>query len=673
MWNRTRRWIGWVWILVGAACVVGAVCLPEVSSDVAENLRPVSATASVTSEIRDTLEETITEPSLREIVGFLASPECEGRFSRTRGNYLAAEKLARWLDEVGFEPPGNDGFFQTFHHGEGTEGDDVTKNADVMDIAGKTERGMTGIAEDGAIAEEIPTKCPEIPVKRTRTGRPARNVIGVLRGSDLVLRDEYVLLVAHYDHLGRTSDRARYGEPISGESAHPIAPGEPHIASGMDGDDATDGDEPDGTDEPDHTDGVNIASGMGNVSDTSDGNTGDGKDGMEDGVTEERWESEESPDTEDWEKEENVDRAPPVQGEYWPGADDNASGCAGILAIGRFFATLPRRPERSVILAFVDAEEIGLIGSTWLAAHLPIPREKIVFVVNCDMVGRMEDRQLICGEEQSATGLRAILRELNADPVYHATDGRPFRISFRGTIGPISDHWPFRRLGIPGVVFHTGIHPDYHEVTDVTGKINFADMVPLIRYIAAFTYQIARTPERYVLRRDADTEGGVHTVIDDETLTAFEQDWGFEYGVDPSDPGVLVVLEPAPDGAAGRAGLERNDRILSIRQMDGCDTGNMAPVDFENRWNERSATLPGPIGRTPIENASGKNPPLPKVDAISGKNVPTGGDGAVRKTAPETDGSTCSAKSTSTKSVEYTLRLERDGRIYSGHAAVLVP
>ncbi len=140
------------------------------------------------------------------------------------------------------------------------------------------------------------------------------------------------------------------------------------------------------------------------------------------------------------------------------GARDNAAGCAQVLAIARALAAQNPRPKRSILVAFVDGEEYGLLGSAYLAAHPPVPPGRIAAVVNYDggnIFGRTTDVAQI-GRGKST--LDAIL-EAQARRQGRTVVGDPF--PDRGSFYR-SDHFSFARIGVPGLYFKSG--------TEVMGK-----------------------------------------------------------------------------------------------------------------------------------------------------------------------------------------------------------
>jgi Zn-dependent M28 family amino/carboxypeptidase len=163
------------------------------------------------------------------------------------------------------------------------------------------------------------------------------------------------------------------------------------------------------------------------------------------------------------------------------GADDDGSGSVLQLSLARAFAKGPR-PKRSLLFVWHVGEEKGLFGSDVFTTNPTVPLDSIVAQLNADMVGRNGDDSLyIVGPGAAPNGQSATLGAV-IDSV-NAKTGRPFvfnrewdttthpeRIYFR------SDHFNYARKGIPIVFFTTGLHPQYHQVTDEAGLINYPKM-----------------------------------------------------------------------------------------------------------------------------------------------------------------------------------------------------
>ena len=148
------------------------------------------------------------------------------------------------------------------------------------------------------------------------------------------------------------------------------------------------------------------------------------------------------------------------------GADDNASGTAAVLAIGRALSERPR--TRHLVLAFWSAEEIGLIGSARFAERPPFPISEVTAYLNYDMVGRMQDNKLTIQATGTSPAWASMLERANVaagfDVVLQEDPYQP------------TDVASFNQVGVPSLSFTTGAHVDYHKPSDTADKINYEDL-----------------------------------------------------------------------------------------------------------------------------------------------------------------------------------------------------
>ncbi|MCS7190604.1 MAG: M28 family peptidase [Fimbriimonadales bacterium] len=192
------------------------------------------------------------------------------------------------------------------------------------------------------------------------------------------------------------------------------------------------------------------------------------------------------------------------------GADDNGSGCVALLEIAEAFATGPR-PKRSILLLWYAGEEKGLLGSRLFVERPTVPLENIIVNINLDMVGRSKqpgdnnprNRYLsgpnevyVIGPNVASPDIGKVLHRVNEqylrmelNPMYDTLQ-HPEQLFFR------SDHYSFVSKGIPGVFFFTGLHEDYHQVTDSVEKIDFEKMARVARTVFGLAWALADAPER---------------------------------------------------------------------------------------------------------------------------------------------------------------------------------
>jgi len=279
-------------------------------------------------------------------IAWLADDRLEGRGTGTAGNDSAAAWLARRHASLGLRPLTTAGYVQPF----------VARSAQMM---------RSGLPD----------------------GAATQNVVALVPGRDPTLRNEYVVIGAHFDHLGRSA------------------------MSAMD---------------PEARDAIRN------------------------------------------------------------GADDNASGTAAVLELARLFASRPAR--RSIVVAHFSGEELGLLGSQWFVDHPVVPLDRVVAMVNFDMVGRLRNDKLIVYGVATARELPAIVDSANVAPALTVSavgDG----------FGP-SDHSSFYARGIPVLHFFTDLHDDYHRATDDVDRINAPGEARVVAVAERVVRAIADRPER---------------------------------------------------------------------------------------------------------------------------------------------------------------------------------
>jgi hypothetical protein len=168
-------------------------------------------------------------------------------------------------------------------------------------------------------------------------------------------------------------------------------------------------------------------------------------------------------------------------GVVYNGSDDNASGTVALLEIGRQLRSEPL--AHNAILAFVDAEEVGLNGSRALIADPPVPLHRIALNVNLDMVSRT-DGVLWAGGAYHTPELRPVLEDVaKRAPLTlrlgHDRPGAPEGADWTEA----SDHASFHRAGIPWVYFGVDDHVDYHEPTDDVDRIDPQELTEAVQTI----------------------------------------------------------------------------------------------------------------------------------------------------------------------------------------------
>jgi hypothetical protein len=225
------------------------------------------------------------------------------------------------------------------------------------------------------------------------------------------------------------------------------------------------------------------------------------------------------------------------------GADDNASGSAGVIALARRFADIPHR--RTLVFAAFNGEEEGLLGSAALVAKSPIPLDKVAAMINMDMIGRLDSSNLIV----QGTGTSPIWKEL-----LDAQNRGRFTVKMVADgFGP-SDHSSFYAAGVPVLFFFTGLHSDYHRPTDVWEKINYDGEMRVLDYVADVARAIDARDDRPTFTKTQSSE---------RTGNGFNVYVGTipDYAYDGKG---LRLTGVADGGPAQRAGLKEGDIIVGF-------------------------------------------------------------------------------------------------------------
>ena len=175
--------------------------------------------------------------------------------------------------------------------------------------------------------------------------------------------------------------------------------------------------------------------------------------------------------------------APSMTGTVHPGADDNASGAAGVIELARWFSHQPQQKRGILFLEFAG-EEMGLLGSAWYAGHPELPLEKAAAMLNMDMIGRVRADKVYIGGAGTAANFRPMLEEAAAK--VHLKADLSDNAGFEGA----SDHVSFVAKQVPVLFFFSGLHADYHKPSDTWDKIDAPDAARVLDLVADVTEQL---------------------------------------------------------------------------------------------------------------------------------------------------------------------------------------
>jgi hypothetical protein len=156
--------------------------------------------------------------------------------------------------------------------------------------------------------------------------------------------------------------------------------------------------------------------------------------------------------------------APSLIGQIHHGADDNASGTAGVLELARLAAKNKTEWKRSLLFITFAGEELGLLGSSNFVNHPTIPIRNIMAMINMDMIGRLNNDRLFVGGVGTSPNFKPWLEQLNK-PIH-------LQLDYSDSGYGASDHTSFNAKKIPVLFFFSGLHTDYHKPSDTSDKIN---------------------------------------------------------------------------------------------------------------------------------------------------------------------------------------------------------
>ncbi len=176
------------------------------------------------------------------------------------------------------------------------------------------------------------------------------------------------------------------------------------------------------------------------------------------------------------------------KGKIHNGADDNASGVAGVIELARYFKKNKNKEKYNFLFICFSGEELGLFGSKYFTEHPTIDLSKTNYMLNMDMIGRLDPSTN--GLAVSGTGTSPLwenlLKSLSSDALKIKTDS--------AGVGP-SDHTSFYLKNIPVLHFFTGSHSDYHKPSDDWDKINYAGEVEVLKLMIKLIDQLDSQPK----------------------------------------------------------------------------------------------------------------------------------------------------------------------------------
>jgi hypothetical protein len=229
------------------------------------------------------------------------------------------------------------------------------------------------------------------------------------------------------------------------------------------------------------------------------------------------------------------------------GADDNASGVAGVIELARYFQTNKIKESTNFLFLCFSGEELGLYGSKYFTENPTIDLTKVSYMINMDMIGRMDpqSKNLAVSGTGTSAAWEPLLKKLSSEKLLIKTDS--------AGVGP-SDHTSFYLKNIPVLHFFTGSHSDYHKPSDDAEKINYEGEKEILELIIRLVENLDKQPKLAFLATKNKSMGSAR---------AFKVTMGVMPSYTSSEEGLKVdgVTEGKP---AQKAGILAGDVILQI-------------------------------------------------------------------------------------------------------------
>jgi Tol biopolymer transport system component len=290
------------------------------------------------------------------------------------------------------------------------------------------------------------------------------------------------------------------------------------------------------------------------------------------------------------------------------GADDNASGTVAVLLAAEQLKSSKAADRRTIVVALFSAEESGLGGSAWFVDHPPVPLDRVVAMINLDMVGQLRDNQLVALGADSAPQWR--------DAVEAAATRAKVKVTSRGDgYGP-SDQTSFYAKRIPVIHFFTGAHDRYHTPDDRPETLNHEGAALVVDLTVALVDSIASgsvSPEYARLAVAPAMEGD-------------SRGYGAYLGTVPdyrameSETGGVLLSDVRPGGPADKAGIKGGDRIV---EMAGTKIENLYDMTYALQDHKPGDTIDVIVirdgARTTLQATLGTRGATPPPAIVAGK------------------------------------------------------
>lgn len=239
-------------------------------------------------------------------------------------------------------------------------------------------------------------------------------------------------------------------------------------------------------------------------------------------------------------------------GKIHNGADDNASGTAGVIELARYYTNNKVKENTNFLFICYSGEELGLLGSKKYCERPSIDFQTVTYVINLDMIGRLNEttRKMVIGGVGTAP---------NFSNLIDVMPGGLTAMKDSSGIGP-SDHTSFYLKNLPVLFFFTGGHSDYHKPSDDADKINYKGEMEVLDYIVGITQRL-------------DDKGKLvfqETKKKADDTPSFKVTLGImpDYAYDGAGVHVDGVTDNRP---ASKAGLKKGDVIIQLGDVQVTD------------------------------------------------------------------------------------------------------
>lgn len=233
------------------------------------------------------------------------------------------------------------------------------------------------------------------------------------------------------------------------------------------------------------------------------------------------------------------------------GADDNASGTAGVLELAEYFTKHRKEIKRSLVFITFSGEEEGLFGSAHYVKHPLVSLEHTQAMINMDMIGRLKDSVLIVEGMGTSPEWKKIVDTTLAKKM-------PIAFHFKPDGEGPSDHSSFYRKNLPVLFFFTGLHKDYHKASDTKDKINYKgeeQVLSIVKNVVVKTANFAgKLPFTIVPVDTTKKTKGFHAYVGGVP----------DYGYDGEG---LKISDITPGSPAAAAGLKAEDIVIQFGDM----------------------------------------------------------------------------------------------------------